>query len=70
MAYVEVEVNLCDIHDDDLIDEMQDRGFLVIRGELGDVNEFKELYKDYKAYGFTEKFQKILEDFFEDINNG
>lgn len=67
MPYVEVEVNLCELDEIDLIDELQDRGFTVIRGELGDVEEIKELYKDYKAYGFTEKFKKILEDFFEDL---
>lgn len=67
MPYVEVEVNLLEIDEIDLIDELQDRGFTVIRGELGDADEIKELYKDYNAYGFTEKFQELLEDFFEDV---
>lgn len=62
-----VDVNISDFDDNDLVDELQDRGYTVIRGELGDVNEIKELYKDYKAYGFTEKFQSLLEDFFEDM---
>lgn len=68
MPYVDVDVDLDAFHEDDLVDELQDRGYTVIRGELGDADELKELYKDYKAYGFTEKFQKILEEFFEDIN--
>lgn len=67
MPYVDVDVDLDAFHEDDLVDELQDRGYTVIRGELGDADELKELYKDYKAYGFTEKFQKILEDFFEDV---
>lgn len=67
MPYVEVEINLCELDEIDLIDELQDRGFTVIRGELGDADEIKELYKDYKAYGFTDKFKELLEDFFEDV---
>lgn len=62
-----VDVNLCDFDDDDLVGELQDRGYTVIRGELSDVEEIKELHKDYKAYGFTEKFKSLLEDFFEDM---
>lgn len=67
MPYVDVDIDLDSFHEDDLVDELQDRGYTVIRGELGDADEIKELYKDYQAYGFTEKFQKILEDFFEDV---
>lgn len=67
MPYVEVEVNLYDIDENDLVDELQNRGYTLIRGELGDADALKELYKDYKTYGFTEKFQKLLEDFFEDV---
>lgn len=67
MPYVEVEVNLYEIDEDDLVEELQNRGFTVIRGELGDADEIKELYKDYKAYGFTEKFQEKLEEFFENV---
>lgn len=65
MAYV--EVSMTEFDDSDLVDELQDRGYTVIRGELYDVEEIKELHKDYKAYGFTEKFQALLEDFFEDV---
>lgn len=68
MPYVEVNIDASEFCDIDLIDELMDRGYTVIRGELGDADEISELYKDYKAYGFTEKFQKILEDFFEDVN--
>lgn len=68
MPYVEVEVSLFEFDEIDLIDELQDRGFTVIKGDLRDVEEIKELYKDYKAYGFTEKFQDLLEDFFENVN--
>lgn len=67
MPYVDVDIDLDAFHEDDLVDELQDRGYTVIRGELGDAYEIKELYKDYKAYGFTEKFQKLLEEFFEDV---
>ena len=62
-----IDVSMSDFHDDDIIDELQDRGYTVVRGEIGDIEELKELYKDYKAYGFTDKFQNILEAFFEDI---
>jgi hypothetical protein len=65
MAYV--DISMSDFEDDDIIDELQDRGYLVIRGDLGDVDELKELYKDYKTYGFTEKFQALLEAFFEEM---
>ena len=65
MAYV--DISMSDFEDDDMIDELQDRGYLVIRGDLGDVEELKELYKDYKTYGFTEKFQVLLEAFFEEM---
>ena len=67
MPYVEVEVNLYELDEIDLIEELQDRGFTVIRGELGEADEIKELYKDVKAYGWTEKFQEKLEEFFEDV---
>lgn len=67
MPYVEVDINTSEFLDDDLVDELQDRGYTVIKGEIGDIHEIRELYKDYKAYGFTEKFQKILEDFFDDV---
>jgi len=67
MAYVEVDLG--DFDDDDMIEELEyrDRGYMVIRGDLSDVEELKELYKDYKAYGFTEKFQVLLEAFFEEM---
>lgn len=67
MPYVDVDIDLDAFHEDDLVDELQDRGYTVIRGELCDAEEIKELFKDYKAYGFTEKFRKILEDFFENV---
>jgi len=67
MPYVEVEVSLYEFDDRDLIEELQDRGFTVIRGELCDADELKELHKDYKAYGFTDKFKTILDDFFEGL---
>lgn len=67
MPYVELEVNLCEFHDIDLVDELQDRGYTIIKGELSDADEIKELYKDYKAYGFTDKFKDLLEDFFENL---
>ena len=59
MAYI--DVSMSDFEDDDIIDELQDRGYLVIRGDLGDVDELKELYKDYKTYGFTENELRDLE---------
>lgn len=62
-----VDVNLNDFDDDDLVGELQNRGYMVVRGDLYDVFELKELHKDYKAYGFTEKFKSLLEDFFEDM---
>lgn len=66
MAYV--EINLYDLETDDLVDELQDRGYTVINGNLGDAEEIAELYKDYKTYGYTEKFQKLLEAFFKDLD--
>jgi hypothetical protein len=65
MAYI--EVNLSEFEDMDLVDELQDRGFTVINGELGDVKELQELYKDYKTYGFSDDFRRLLEKFFEEM---
>ncbi len=65
MAYI--EVNLSEFDDLDLVDELQDRGFTVINGELGDVKELQELYKDYKTYGWSDDFRRLLEKFFEEM---
>lgn len=63
-----------DINDDDLISEIESRGYKV--SEFDDKIEpepfiplISELYKDYHAYGYTDKFKKLLEDFFEEVKN-
>ena len=52
--------------DEELIAVIEDRGYTVVKNEF-DMKIIDELYKDYKAYGFTEKFKSLLEDFFEDL---
>lgn len=70
MGYVWVDnsdIDLTDFSDEELVEEIHDRGnYTVMKGSFNP-KSFDELYKDYKTYGFTEKFQKILEEFFEEI---
>jgi len=61
-----VDEVLEELSDADLIEELNDRGYTAIKGEL-DINSLDELRKDYHAYGFTDKFRKLLEEFFEEI---
>lgn len=78
MPYVSINedvwVDLDLIEDDELKGELEDRGFVVLEGDDDhiDLVELKkyisELHKDYKAYGYTEKFQKLLENFFGDVD--
>ena len=60
------DIDLTEFSDQELIDEIQDRDYTVIKGDFNP-RLFDELRKDYHAYGFTEKFRKQLEDFFEDM---
>ena len=65
MGYKEVWVdeNLDEFDDNELIEELEGRGYTVYGPE--GYSEINELYKDYTAYGYSEKFRNILENFFE-----
>jgi len=62
-----VYVDIDEFEDDELIEELEDRGYIVTK--QFDNSKIEELYKDYITYGYTEKFQTILERFFEDIKS-
>lgn len=66
MYYDINDVDLADFCDDDLIDELENRGFK-IRPENGDndndTDELLELYKDYTASGWSGNFKKNIEEF-------
>lgn len=72
MGYVWVDASdvadevIDEMTDEELIEVIEDRGYKVVKDDF-DMKVIDELYKDYKTYGFTEKFQKILEDFFEEM---
>lgn len=66
MPYIDtsVYVDFSDYEDEELIDELEERGYIVTK--QFDNSKIEELYKEYITYGYTEKFQTILERFFED----
>lgn len=68
MPYVEtnVYVDFSDYHTDELIDELEDRGYIVSK-KATPPEKVAELYKEYITYGYTEKFRGFLERFFEEF---
>ncbi len=73
---VEVDIDLCDLDKDDLIDELEDRGFTVVcRDESLEAKErimddIHNLYQDFILWNDTmmtnENFGTILKNFFSE----
>ena len=60
------EIGLDEFDDNVLKDELESRDYTVLKS-LADHELISELKKDYRTYGFTDKFKKLLEGFFEDV---
>lgn len=63
----EVEINLDEFTDDELIEEMQERGYVVVKDEAGYIND--EVYALYQEWLADEgdndrRFDKALREFF------
>lgn len=70
---VEVDIELDDFDDDELIDELEDRGFSVFKDSL-DISPDKfadEAHKLYVSYlsDSKENFNKTLREFFWEVLN-
>lgn len=70
MPYIETEVyvDFTDFHDEELIDELEDRGYIVSKQaeDPVDISKIEELRKEYITYGYTEKFRDFLDRFFHE----
>lgn len=66
MPYIDtsVYVDIDEFHDDELIEELEERGYVVSKQSVHH-ELVAELYKEYITYGYTEKFLPFLEKFFE-----
>lgn len=61
---VQVDVDMEDITSDDLIDEIESRGYKVIQDEVElEVDKVYSLYRDYiNDNGFDQKLKQFFED--------
>lgn len=69
MPYIDtsVYVDFADYHDDELIEELEDRGYIVSKTDASiDLSIIEELRKEYRTYGYTEKFRDFLDRFFRE----
>ncbi len=57
---------LDEMTDKELIEVIEDRGYKVVKDEF-DMKVIDELYKDYKTYGWSDDFRRLLEKFFEEM---
>lgn len=64
MPYINLWVEMNDFDDDELVDELQSRGYKCIKKDnVIPPNITAELYLDLSAYGWTEEVKKKIEDF-------
>ena len=77
-AYVDVEVDLDDFVTDDLIEELEDRGFIVMDKDDSDgpehlkdnIHRLKEDFIEWYQFGMkNENFENRLKEFFKETIN-